>query len=102
MRHNRKEGRPVVYLDETWANSHDGKEKIWVENDDKVAGGTKEGMQKPSGKGTHLIILHAGGEDGWIEGTDLVFQSTKSTGDYHDEMNAERFEEWLRDQLIPN
>ena len=31
-----------------------------------------------------------------------MFQSKKSTGDYHDEMNAERFEEWLRDQLIPN
>ena len=42
-------------------------------------------MRKPSGKGTRLIILHAGGEDGWIEGADLVFQSKKSTGDYHDE-----------------
>ena len=102
MRHNCKKGRPVVYLDETWANSHDGKERTWVENDDKVAGGTKGGMRKPSGKGTRLIILHAGGEDGWIEGADLIFQSKKSTGDYHDEMNAERFEEWLRDQLIPN
>ena len=33
-----------MYLDETWANSHDGEERTWVENDDKVAGGTKEGM----------------------------------------------------------
>ena len=47
-------------------------------------------------------MQHAGGEDGWIEGADLVFQSKKATGDYHDEMNSERFEEWFRDQLMPN
>ena len=59
-------------------------------------------MHKPSVKDSRLIILHAGGEEGWIEGAELVFQSKKSTGDYHDEMNAERFEEWFRDTLIPN
>ena len=39
MRHNRTEGRPVVYLDETWANAHDGKSRTWVE-DNKVTHGT--------------------------------------------------------------
>ena len=101
MRRNRRERRPVVYTDETWANSHDGREKTWVEHDD-ITGGTKGGIRKPTGKGNRLIILHAGGEDGWIEGADLVFQSMKATGDYHDEMNSERFEEWFRDQLMPN
>ena len=33
MRRNRTEGKPVVYLDETWANAHDGKKKAWVEKD---------------------------------------------------------------------
>ena len=101
MRRNRREGRPVVYTDETWANAHDGHEKTWVEPDE-VTGGTKGGVRKPTGKGSRLIILHAGGENGWIDGADLVFQSKKSTGDYHDEMNSERFEEWFRDQLLPN
>ena len=101
MRRNRRERRPVVYTDETWANSHDGREKTWVEHDD-ITGGTKGGIRKPTGKGNRLIILHAGGEDGWIEGGDLVFQSKKATGDYHDEMNSERFEEWFHDQLMPN
>ena len=72
------------------------REKTWVEHDD-ITGGTKGGMRKPTGKGNRLIILHAGGEDGWIEGADLVFQSKKATGDYHDEMNSERFKEWFRD-----
>ena len=57
-----------------------------------------EQMRKPSGKGTRLIIVHAGGKD---KGADLVFQSKKCTGDYHDEMNAERFEEWLKRSAYP-
>ena len=36
-----------MYTDETWANSHDGREKTWVEHDDITGGG----MCKPTGKG---------------------------------------------------
>ena len=43
-----------------------------------------------------------GGENGWINGAALVFQSKKATGDYHDEMSAVHFEEWFHDSLIPN
>ena len=35
------------------------------------------------------------------DGTELVFTSKKSTGDYHDEMNSENFEEWFHDTLLP-
>ena len=55
-----REGRPVIYLDETWANARDGIEKMWVEDDPRAVGGTKGGIRKPSGKGSRLIILHAG------------------------------------------
>ena len=34
MRKNRIDKRHVVYLDETWANAHDGHTKSWVEVDD--------------------------------------------------------------------
>ena len=44
MRRNGTEGRPVVCLDETWANAHDSKSKAWVE-DDKVTHGTKDGVR---------------------------------------------------------
>ena len=73
-----------------------------MESDEKVQGGTKGGIRKPSGKGTRLIILHAGSENGWIDGADLVFQSKKATGDYHDEMNSDNFEEWFHDKLLCN
>ena len=38
MRRNRKEKRPVVFLDETWANAHDGKVCDWVKRDVITAG----------------------------------------------------------------
>ncbi len=50
MRQNREEKQHVVYLDETWANAHDGKDKAWVEKD-TVTGGTVGGVHRPSGKG---------------------------------------------------
>ena len=59
MRKNRSENRPVVFFDETWVNAHDGRERTLV-GVDQATGGTKGGVRKPSGKGTRLIILHAG------------------------------------------
>ena len=32
----------------------------------------------------------------------LVFKSKRNTGDYHDEMNHQTFEEWFGDSLLPN
>ena len=98
MMQNRADRRSVVYLDETWANSHDGKNLAWVEDDE----GTLGGVKRPSGKGTSIIILGAGGEMGWVANTTLIFQSKRNTGDYHDEMTGEHFEEWFRDTLLPN
>ena len=51
---------------------------------------TKGSVRKPPGKGTRLIILHAGSCKGWINGAEMVFQSKKS-GYYHDEMTSENF-----------
>ena len=58
LRRNRREGRTVVYLDETWANARDGVEKMWVEDDPRAIGGTKGDIRKPFGNGSRLIILH--------------------------------------------
>ena len=44
IRKNREEKKPVVYLDETWCNAHDGKEKAWVQKD-TVTGGTVGGVK---------------------------------------------------------
>ena len=72
----RQENRPVVHLDETWANPHNGKDCAWVERDD-VTGGTLSGIRRPPGKGAQIIILGAGSETGWIPNTTLIFRSKK-------------------------
>lgn len=48
-----------------------------------------------AGKGKRLIITHIGSEDGFVEGGLHVFESKKQ-GDYHQDMNAEVFENWFK------
>ena len=55
----------------------------------------------PSGKGQRLIVVQAGGVEGWVPGADLVFRSKTNSTDYHDEMNLEHFMEWFTQQLLP-
>ena len=62
----------------------------------------KGGWKVPSGKGQTLIVLHAGGVEGWVEGADLVFKSKTNSANYHDEINNQHFMEWLTQQLLPN
>ena len=35
-------------------------------------------MEVPSGKGKRLIVVHAGGAEGWVEGAYLVFRSKRT------------------------
>ena len=55
----------------------------------------------PSGKGQRLIVVHAGGVEGWVEDVGLVFRSKTNSADYHNEMNSEHYNEWLTEQLLP-
>lgn len=57
------------------------------------------GVKYPSGKGPRLIVLHIGSDGGFINGL-LLFQS-KKTGDYHKDMNSERFIEWMH-EILPS
>ena len=76
------EKRPVVFIDETWLNSHAAPERIWIDAD------AVGGFRHPSGKGQRQIILHAGSVIGWLQNCQLIFQSKTRSGDYHDEMNS--------------
>ncbi len=53
--------RPVIYLDESWINCNDTAKKGWIPKvmktrRDKLS----HTLKKKSGKGTRLIMLHAG------------------------------------------
>ena len=53
-------------------------------------------------KGQRLIVVHAGGVEGWVEGADLMFRSKAYCTDNHDQMKSEHYMEWFTKQLLPN
>ncbi|XP_064120247.1 uncharacterized protein LOC135224853 [Macrobrachium nipponense] len=85
-----------VYLDETWINQNHTVRKCWIDpNSEKPTG-----IKPPTGKGSRLIVLHAGTKNGFVPNCKLVFQA-KNDGDYHIQMNHTVFKEWFISQLIP-
>ncbi|XP_072386551.1 uncharacterized protein [Diabrotica undecimpunctata] len=99
----RNQKRKIFYLDETWINEGHTPNKFW--QDETVTSqrhafvnNLSTGLNPPSGKGRRLIIVHIGSSDGFVEGGLLTFESTR-TGDYHEDMNADVFQEWF-EQMI--
>ncbi|KAJ8947626.1 hypothetical protein NQ318_002638 [Aromia moschata] len=95
MKQYRQEGRPIIYMDETYIHASHTSKTTWVDN-------SIDGITKPIAKGSRLIILNAGGEDGFIPNAYVRWKSTCNTGDYHNEMNYENYEKWLKEKLVPN
>ena len=54
-----------VYIDETFAHASHSVKRPWQSND--------VGMKVPFGKGTRYIIVHAGNENNFLSGAELVF-----------------------------
>lgn len=99
----RSENRNIYYLDETWVNQGYTIGKVWQDKNVKTARqayleGLSVGIKPPSGKGKRLIITHVGSTDGFVDGGLLTFES-KHTGDYHEDMNADVFEEYFEQML---
>lgn len=88
--------RPEVYLDESYVNKNHSNDFIWYWDEDGPW------VQKPSGKGERLLIMHAMTKKGWVRNAKLVFKSTRKTGDYHGQMNHDLFSKWFREQLLPH
>ena len=104
----RKRGYRIVYLDETWVNKNHCLSKAWLPDMDTnniLNLVTNRNLLLPnilSGKGTRLIVLHAGcSETGFIEGCDLVFMGKDIDGDCHKEMNANVFMDLFHNTLVP-
>lgn len=102
-----KSGRMQVYLDETFINkNHSGSDTSWYcsdwKDDPRLDKSFGPYINKPSGKGERFIILSAVTKDGWVDGTQLVFQANRRTGDYHGSMDEENFTKWFTTQLLPN
>ncbi|XP_054717309.1 uncharacterized protein LOC129226706 [Uloborus diversus] len=107
IRHYRNEGRTVYYTDETWVNFGHTKQTVWQDTfikrpKEAFMSGLSTGLKAPTGKGSRLIITHAGSEKGFVKGAADVFKAKKSKGDYHEEMNGDYYEQWFKNKLLPN
>lgn len=85
-----------IFLDESYVNKNHSNDFIWYFGEDGPW------VQKPTGKGERLIIMNAISAKGWVDGAKLVFQAKRKTGDYHGQMNAELFQKWFVEKLLPN
>lgn len=100
----RSEGRPIYFQDETWLNEGHVKSRVWTDSEikskkDAFLKGLSTGLKNPSGKGKRLIISHIGNEEGFLKNGELIFES-KSSGDYHQEMNGDVFLNYFK-RILP-
>ncbi|XP_060808779.1 uncharacterized protein LOC132903764 [Amyelois transitella] len=91
----REAGKSIIYTDESYIDSSHISHHSWTDDPTK-------GIKKPLSKGSRLVIIHAGGEDGFVPNALLTFKAGTKSGDYHDNMNYENYERWLRTKLVPN
>lgn len=98
IREYRSLSRPIIYLDETWFDTHETPLKGWSDLSNKCQ------SKAPSNKGKRITILHAGSKDGWIPNVLLLSAKNikDSSLDYHEDTTAELFEEWFQTKLLPN
>lgn len=94
----RLENRPIIYLDETWFDTHDTPKNEWKTFSKKCQ------TKAPSNKGKRITIIHAGSENGFVPNCLLL--SAKNIADsyldYHQDTNAKLFEEWFEYRLLKN
>ncbi|XP_040062230.1 uncharacterized protein LOC120837106 [Ixodes scapularis] len=108
IRKHRAQNRKIYFQDETWVNAGLTVDKVWTDSTIKSArqafmSGLTTGLKVPSGKGERVIVTHAGSDTGFVSGCLDVLCEKK--GDYHDEMDSNRFEAWflhLLDHIEPN
>jgi hypothetical protein len=95
MKRFQEEGKEIFYVNESWIDSNITFSKRWQ-------GETEFGIQKNYNAGNRLILLHAGGENGFLQNAMLVYKAGAATGDYHGQMNGTNFEKWVHEMLAPN
>ena len=98
---HRANGRQIVYLDETWFTTRMCHNREWVDSTQAPTSSTYS-RQVPPGDGERFVVVAAGGETGFIDGSFLSFTAKNTTGDYHGEMNRDLFMKWLTESLLPS
>lgn len=90
------QGRPFVFIDESWLNKNMVTSKCWSDGTSNCE------PDVPAGKGERWILIGAGGkETGWINQSFKMWKGHIQSEDYHTEMNAAVFEDWMKRHLLP-
>ena len=87
-----------MYLDETWFDSHETMSRL-------LSDGSKScSLLGPVSRGKRIAIAHAGISNGFIPGSLLLCGKNcrMRFSDYHQDMNANVFENCFPEKLIPN
>jgi hypothetical protein len=53
-------------------------------------------------EGRRLIIIDAGGENGFVPNALLVWNLSYATVNYDHQMNQDNYERWMKENLTPN
>ena len=87
----------IVYLDETWVNTHTYLKRRCL----APIGQCGPGLHADWGK--RFVVVHCGGErSGFLPGCELVLENKTNDGrDNHSMMNGSVFSRWVRSQLVP-
>jgi transposase len=98
IRQYRDENRQIIYLDETWFDTHDTAKKGWSDSSRNC------NTKAPSNKGKRITIIHAGSENGFVPNCLLLSAKNiaDSSLDYHQDTDAQLFENWFEYQLLKN
>lgn len=96
IRRLRQAGYQPVYIDESFIHHYHGNQFSWFHDD------LGDYLERPTGKGRRWCFSHAMLPTGLLTPAWHIFEAKKSTGDYHHMFNARHFQEWWRDQLLPN
>ena len=107
MEQYRLEGRPICYTDETYIDPNSQPRKFVTDTTIKSAEDAKNrgltsGLQWNAGRGNRLLILHMTSPDGLIKECEKIWIHTNrkvQSDDYHNDIDAATFYNWLKDSL---
>lgn len=83
----------IIWLDETCVSSDHFKRQRSVETAQET---------KNASKGFRLILLNAGGIEGFVPNAKFMFRGKRNSNDYHNDISQDTFNRWFTEQLIPN
>lgn len=95
LKHYRQKGYPIIFTDEIFLTSHDCIKKRCTENCDKR-------LISPLNKGQQLVIVHAGGLEGFVPNACFMWKLNKNAEDNNDKMNWPNYMKWVETKLLPN